>query len=160
MTTTASEISTYAASVLPADPAAWCKQYSAPKIVHDALWGTFQLEAHEVALIDTPLIQRLRYIHQTGAVSLTYPSAQHTRFEHTLGVMYQAGRICSALRARPGESRFGDELTRLARFAALVHDTGHGPFSHTSEQYFSSLPEMAALKRSDIRFRDSSPTGA
>lgn len=150
----------YVDPLLPNDPVKWCEQHPSPKIIHDALWGTFEVAPHEVALIDTGLIQRLRFIHQTGAVHLTYPSARHTRFEHVLGVMYQAGRMCTALRGRGtptyyGEdSRFTKDVERQARFSALVHDIGHGPFSHTSEQYFSSYPEVAELQK-EHAFRES-----
>jgi hypothetical protein len=92
-------IDAFAGKNLPEDPEAWCRRYlNKPKIIHDGLWGTFELQSHEVALLDTPLLQRLRYLHQTGAVYLTYPSAHHTRFEHTLGALYQIGRLCQALR--------------------------------------------------------------
>lgn len=150
----------YVGPLLPDNPIQWCEQHPSPKIIHDALWGTFELAPHEVALIDTGLIQRLRFIHQTGAVHLTYPSARHTRFEHVLGVMYQAGRMCTALRGRGissyyGEdSRFTKDVERQARFSALVHDIGHGPFSHTSEQFFSSYDEVAELQQ-EAAFRES-----
>ena len=134
---------------LPADPKSWLQKYlGKTKIVHDSLWGTFELQAHEVALIDTSLLQRLRFLHQTGAVYLTYPSAHHTRFEHTLGVLYQVGRLCKALRgsAYKPDIRIDESLENDARFAALLHDTGHGPFSHTSEQFFSALDEIVQFQ--------------
>lgn len=157
------DLETYVDSLLPDDPAEWCKQHRYPKIIHDALWGTFELAPHEVALIDTGLLQRLRFIHQTGAVHLTYPAALHTRFEHVLGVMYQAGRMCTALRNRgrgmgPDYYQQDERLTvtheRQARITALVHDIGHGPFSHTSEQFFSSYDEVVELQR-ERKFRES-----
>jgi uncharacterized protein len=160
------DLETYVAPLLPDDPVKWCNERRSPKIIHDALWGTFELAPHEVALIDTGLIQRLRFIHQTGAVHLTYPSARHTRFEHVLGVMYQAGRMCTALRNRGkrtrtgridyyGEdSRFTAPVERQAKLTALLHDIGHGPFSHTSEQFFSSYDEVTVLQR-DPKFRES-----
>jgi uncharacterized protein len=158
--TTRNAIEKYVENLLPDNPKAWCERHPDPKIIHDALWGTFKLAPHEVAILNTGLIQRLRFIHQTGAVHLTYPSARHTRFEHVLGVMYQAGRMCEALRERGTggfygkDSRFGENETYQARFAALVHDIGHGPFSHTSEQYFSSYDEVSELKR-EKAFHDS-----
>lgn len=150
----------YVEPLLPDNPVQWCERHPSPKIIHDALWGTFELAPHEVALIDTGLIQRLRFIHQTGAVHLTYPSARHTRFEHVLGVMYQAGRMCTALRARGTPSHYGEDarftkdVERQARFSALLHDIGHGPFSHTSEQFYSSYDEVAELQQ-ETAFRES-----
>jgi len=155
--TVAKQVASFVESVLPADPEQWCRQFDPdrPKIIHDSLWGTFKLQPHEIALIDTPLVQRLRFIHQTGAVYLTYPSALHTRFEHTLGVLYHAARMCSILREKQGDKRFGQETENNLRFAAILHDTGHGPFSHTSEQYFSSLKPMADLQKHDPEYRES-----
>jgi HD superfamily phosphohydrolase len=142
------QIEEFVAEHLPDDFAAWCKQYGRPKIVHDALWGTFQLRPHEVALLDTPVVQRLRALHQTGAVYLTYPSAHHTRFEHTLGVVCQSGRLCDALqRSDEDESRIDTSLTDDVRLAAMLHDTGHGPFSHTSEQFYASMDEMETYQQ-------------
>jgi HD superfamily phosphohydrolase len=150
-----SQIETFVAAHLPVDVPAWLARYKRGKIIHDSLWGTFEIQRHEIAILDTPLLQRLRFIRQTGAVYLTYPSAVHTRFEHTLGVLCQAGRMCSVFRNRPGERRMteGDEIN--IRVAALLHDTGHGPFSHTSEQYFSSLQQVEDFRESNEEYEHS-----
>lgn len=151
------KIDEYVRSSLPEDPVAWCLRYKDKrKIIHDGLWGTFSLEPHEVALIDTPLLQRLRFIRQTGATYLTYPSAVHSRFEHTLGVLYHAGRLCSVFQERPEESRIDKKDAIMLRVAALMHDTGHGPFSHTSEQFYSSLPEFSEIRSAESKYTDSS----
>ncbi len=60
------------------------------KVIHDALWGTQFLRPHELALVDTPLIQRLRGIKQTAFAYLIFPSATHSRLEHSLGVLFRA----------------------------------------------------------------------
>jgi len=151
----ADQVAAFAAEHLPEDPEAWCKKYKAPKIIHDGLWGTFSLRPHEVALLDTPLLQRLRYLHQTGAVYLTYPSAHHTRFEHTLGVLCQAGRLCSALRESARGELVTEDLVHSVRVAALMHDTGHGPFSHTSEQFYSSHPDMEKYSTANPELQES-----
>src|SRR5687768_237806 len=99
-------------------------------VVADAVHGAIRLERNEWDAIDTPVYQRLRRIHQLALVYLVYPGASHTRFEHSLGVRAVADRLCVQL------EQFGltaDER-RVVRTAALVHDLGHGPFSHTSEQ--------------------------
>src|SRR5580765_8421771 len=62
---------------------------SGRKEINDALWGTISLSPVEVAVLDSPLLQRLRYVRQLGVVHWVYPSAVHTRFEHTLRVMHQ-----------------------------------------------------------------------
>lgn len=149
-----SDLESLMVDLLPVDFDKWCSARKTPKILHDALWGTFVLNPHEVAILDTPLFQRLRFVHQTGAVSFTYPSARHTRFEHVLGVMLQASKMCQALASRPDESRFDRAFELQVRFAGLLHDIGHGPFSHTSEQYFSKDPAIAEIQSHNY-YRDS-----
>jgi HD superfamily phosphohydrolase len=102
--------------------------------VHD------HIEVHGVArnLLDAPDVQRLRHIKQLGTVSLVYPSANHTRFEHSLGVYHLA---CKALGHLGIEGRNAERV----RAAALLHDVGHGPFSHNIED----LIERETGKRHD-----------
>lgn len=124
------------------------------KVIHDNLWGTNRFSWRELAIIDSPLFQRLRSIHQTGLAHYVYPSAQHSRFEHSLGVVTVASRAFDALQQR-NLSRFRDigkrldpgnpenALSRLReelRLAALLHDTGHSLYSHTSEIVYSKIP--------------------
>ncbi|WP_302080696.1 HD domain-containing protein [Salinibaculum rarum] len=78
-------------------------------------------------LLDTPPVQRLRRIRQLGTVDLVYPSANHTRFEHSLGVFHLADRALSHLGIE------GQQAERV-RAAALLHDIGHGPYSHNIER--------------------------
>ena len=139
---------------LSSDVAAFAERYlgepqvpRSSKVIHDALWGTQRLHKHEVALVDTPLFQRLRRLHQTGFSYLTYPSTTHTRFEHSLGVLYQTDKLARALHDKystTGEVVSLDRIRQL-RVAALLHDCSHGPFSHTSEEIYSTFPEMQEL---------------
>lgn len=120
------------------------------KIVHDALWGTQLLYRHEVAVLNTPLLQRLRYIHQTGFTYLTYPTTRHSRFDHSLGVLHQAHRLISHLREKyadqqQGPEAFDDGMVWQLRLTALVHDCSHGPFSHTSEELYRLMDDMQEL---------------
>ena len=96
------------------------------KIIKDPVHGYVEVEDFTLALLDSPPLQRLRYIRQLGFSFLVYPGANHTRFEHSLGTMFLAD-----VAAR----RFGlSELDRMLVIAAgLLHDIGHGPFSHASE---------------------------
>lgn len=94
--------------------------------VRDPIHNFMELTEEEVKLLDTPLLQRLRRIRQLALASLVYPGAVHTRFDHTLGVCHVAGLMAKRLRLDTHE-------TRLVRLAALLHDLGHGPFSHVSE---------------------------
>jgi HD superfamily phosphohydrolase len=77
-------------------------------------------------LLETPAVQRLRHIKQLGTVGMVYPSANHTRFEHSLGVYHLADEALSHLGVK------GTNADRV-RAAALLHDVGHAPFSHTTE---------------------------
>jgi HD superfamily phosphohydrolase len=84
-----------------------------------------------VALIDTPEFQRLRHIKQLGLALYTYQGAEHSRFTHSLGVMHLMTRVL----ARLGERyQISEEAQVVARAAALLHDIGHGPFSHVIEK--------------------------
>jgi len=85
----------------------------------------------ELKIIDTPIFQRLRRIRQLSGAHLIYPGAQHTRFEHSLGVMHIASMAGHALHEKGLISV--DNIQNL-RFAGLLHDIGHGPFSHIFEE--------------------------
>lgn len=88
-------------------------------------------EALLFQLINTPEFQRLRRIRQLGMASLAYPGADHSRYSHSLGVMQTARRILDQL----GRSSYIAEQDRtIALCAALLHDLGHGPFSHVFER--------------------------
>jgi HD superfamily phosphohydrolase len=114
--------------------------------IYDAVWGAILLDEHETLLIDTPIFQRLRSISQTSVAYVAYPSAKHNRFSHSLGVMYQAWNMLVHLERNieagsPMRAIVTSHETRAnVRFAALTHDLGHGPFSHTSEQACKDLP--------------------
>ena len=96
------------------------------KIIKDPVHGYVEVEDFALALLDSPALQRLRYIKQLGFSYLVYPGANHTRFEHSLGTMFLAD---------VASRRFGlpDHEHTLVVAAALLHDIGHGPFSHASE---------------------------
>jgi len=85
----------------------------------------------EIKIIDNPIFQRLRRIRQLSGAHLTYPGAQHTRFEHSLGVMHIASQAGQALKEKGIIN--SDDIENL-RIAALLHDIGHGPFSHLFEE--------------------------
>lgn len=103
------------------------------KIVRDAVHGYIILEPYEVAILDSPPVQRLRYIHQTALTYLVYPSAKHTRFEHSLGVLKTVDSMAQALR-RAGKDRIvTDAVLVELRLAGLLHDVGHVLYSHLGE---------------------------
>jgi len=94
----------------------------------------------ERELIDSPFLQRLRRIHQLAGSYLVYPGATHTRFEHSIGAMHVAGQIAESL-VRVSEMSEG--LVQEVRLAALLHDVGHGPFSHMYEEVLSGKGETS-----------------
>ncbi len=97
----------------------------------DPIHDFIRVYDHELQLIDSPIFQRLRRIRQLSGAHLTYPSAQHTRFEHSLGVMHISGQAGSALNEK-GILKSDD--IEILRLAGLLHDIGHGPFSHLFEE--------------------------
>ncbi|HEX6434555.1 MAG TPA: HD domain-containing protein, partial [Gemmatimonadales bacterium] len=107
---------------------------STTEIIRDPLWDNIRLDRSALLALDTPAVQRLRYVRQVGHSFLVYPGATHSRFEHALGAYHLTRRALAAL----------DELGELApataeeclavRLAALLHDIGHYPFSHALEE--------------------------
>jgi len=107
------------------------------KLIRDAVHGDIELGALEIEIIDTPEFQRLRGIRQLGTAYLVYPSAIHTRFEHSLGTSWMAHRIVEVLRRNSGVD---SETESLIRVSALLHDITHIPFGHTLEDERRVLP--------------------
>lgn len=84
-------------------------------------------------LINTPEFQRLRRIKQLGVSDFVYPGATHTRFSHSIGVFHTARLLIEVIQREIGQGDFDCERANVATIAALLHDIGHGPFSHTFE---------------------------
>ncbi|RDJ31917.1 MAG: HD domain-containing protein [Crenarchaeota archaeon] len=97
----------------------------------DPIHDFIRINNTELQIIDNPIFQRLRRIRQLSGAHLTYPGAQHTRFEHSLGVMHIAGKAGTALSEKNILKQSDIQNLRLA---ALLHDIGHGPFSHLFEE--------------------------
>ena len=112
------------------------------KAIHDAVWGTHVFRAWEVALLDTPLMQRLRRVRQTSFAFLTYPAANHTRFEHSLGVVVTADKLLNSLESSrlPDDLAIAPEDRATVRLAALLHDVGHVCMAHIGEQLIKKHP--------------------
>jgi uncharacterized protein len=102
------------------------------KIVNDPVHGFISI-SHPLAfdIIEHPYFQRLRHIRQLGLTYLVYPGANHTRFQHALGAMHLMALAIDVLRAK-GQNIENDEA-EAATAAILLHDIGHGPFSHSLE---------------------------
>ena len=107
--------------------------------IRDPVHGFVRADALEAALINSRPVQRLRFIRQLGLTYMVYPGAEHSRFSHALGAMELAGRVYDALAAKSdGRLPQGSEAVerRAVRAAALLHDIGHAPFSHSAEELF------------------------
>lgn len=132
------------------------KRYRDDKVIIDTIGGFIRLYPHEVALVDTPLFQRLRNIFQASLATFTYPSINHSRFEHSLGCLSMADKIICAIEQRsPGLLNKQEQLE--LRIAALLHDVGHGPFSHASESYYEEYKEIRDVKEEEpALFKDAS----
>ena len=103
---------------------------SKKKFIRDSVYGDINLSEFEVKVMDMPQFQRLRRIKQLGLISLIYPGATHTRFEHCLGTMNLGSKLAEEL-------ELDQDDVDLIRISALLHDIGHGPFSHVSEGVLS-----------------------
>src|ERR1700722_10928706 len=125
----------------------------ARKRVSDVIHGPIGLSELELDLIQSPAYQRLRGIKQLGLAHYVYPSADYSRFSHSLGVCHVTGQILTALRA--SGVTITDEEMQLYRLAALFHDVGHYPFSHATEiaiknHYGAQLYQSVSQARLDF----------
>ena len=121
----------------------------------------------EAAVLATRPLQRLRWVRQLGLAHLVFPGAEHSRFSHALGAMELAGRVYDALAEKAPDLLDSDPRCperRRVRLAALLHDVGHAPFSHSAEELFEEglshedmtvrllrLPEVAAAMAGGAR---------
>jgi hypothetical protein len=99
--------------------------------IKDPVHGYVYITEEEKALIDSYPVQRLHRLRQLAGAEYVYPGANHTRFEHSVGVMHLASRVAE----NPNISQcISEEEGEMVRVAGLLHDIGHGPFSHVFEQ--------------------------
>ncbi len=133
--------------------------------LRDPIHDYIHLDDLEAAVLQSRPMQRLRSVRQLGLANLVFPGAEHSRFSHVLGAMELAGKMYDVLAERKPDLLERDPrspLRRNVRLAALLHDIGHAPFSHSSEELFEegidheqmtehllALPELCDLFETD-----------
>ncbi len=128
----------------------------------DIIYGFITYDDWEREIINHPIFQRLRRIKQLSLTNMIYPGANHSRFEHSLGVMHLATLFYDNIKEKRKEFlksslNFDDagllRDRRIIRFAALLHDIGHSPFSHAGEELMPFLPEGHPKYKVDEKVR-------
>lgn len=137
------------------------KRYS---VVRDPVHGDVYLTHEEIALLDTPQMQRLRGVKQLGAADLVFPGARHTRFEHSIGTLHLAQRMIDAIAVSAETDpraclAIPPEEARVIRIAALLHDVTHIPFGHNVEDQAGLMHRHDSAYRFERMFEASNPLG-
>lgn len=123
--------------------------------IRDPVHGTIELSDAETTVIDTPEYQRLRQIKQLGFAEFSFPGATHNRYLHSIGVCHIAGQVFDQIFKKYSFTKpaVKNRLRQCVRLAALLHDVGHGPLSHTTEEV---MPALSALKVDAYKHRPKS----
>lgn len=120
------------------------------KIIRDLTHGYISINEKDLLFIDTPIFQRLKRIRQTTA-HVVYPNATHTRFEHSIGVMHLGFEIFERINSN-FSPRDEINLENTVKYACLLHDIGHAPFSHATEEFFDEDECKQKLKEYKFSF--------
>ena len=118
--------------------------------IRDPIHGAISIYRSERYILDHDFVQRLRGIRQLGFTQYSFPSATHTRFSHSVGVMHVAGNIFDTLHLPISESK-KSQYRSLLRMTALLHDSGHGPYSHAAEYAMPPKRELFPNDQSGVR---------
>lgn len=112
--------------------------------IKDPVHGTISLNKAETAVIDSPAFQRLRLIKQLGFSEFSFPGATHSRYIHSLGVIHMAGLAFDYIfKDYPfSQPKMRERFRQILRLGALLHDIGHGPLSHATEEVMPQLSEL------------------
>lgn len=131
------------------------------KVINDPIWYTIRIESWELPLLDCPVVQRLRGIRQLGLAGMVYPGASYSRFEHTIGTLYQTQRVIESVnrnaRSYRGQTHpiIEQPISRrdeiALRIAAMLHDIGHSFLSHVSERSLERLAAINGVSLGELR---------
>jgi HD superfamily phosphohydrolase len=125
------------------------------EVIRDPLWDNIRLDDAALAVIDVAVVQRLRYVRQLGHAFLVYPGATHSRFEHALGTYHLTKQALAILQERGELDDISEEDHLATRLAALLHDIGHYPFSHSLEEAgFPHHESLGVAKLKDPELAD------
>ena len=122
--------------------------------IFDPIHGFIAISPLMKRILATPAMHRLRDLKQLGATSYVFPGATHTRLSHSIGVSYLAGKMMTSLRVNQPELMITDRDVELTRIAALVHDLGHGPYSHLYDDRVIESDEPKHEERGCKMFRE------
>ena len=119
------------------------RSYNSPaRVLHDTVWGTIALPPFLWTIVDTAHFQRLRYLRQNGLLHLVFDGAVHTRFAHSIGTAWLACKLVRRLQAQaPSTDVISDAEVNTVAVAALCHDLGHGPCSHSYDLFMGLIDE-------------------
>lgn len=121
------------------------------KIINDPVHGSIRIEDVFLEIIDRHEMQRLRAVKQLGLGNMVFPGANHSRFEHSLGVYHLAGRMANSI-------GLSDEDTNAVKAAGMLHDICHTPFSHTTEEIVEHRTGMDHMEMAEKLIKGEIPT--
>tara|TARA_Y100000991_G_C21974453_1_gene351354 strand:+ start:2381 stop:3640 length:1260 start_codon:yes stop_codon:yes gene_type:complete len=113
-------------------------------LIFDNLHAYIEVDSIAKSIIDTPEFQRLRRILQGGVLHYVFPTANHSRFEHSIGTYYLAKKLINNLKTNQPELNISDDIVKIVSVAALCHDLGHMMYSHMFDDIF--LPQLDKFK--------------
>uniref|UniRef100_A0A182K633 HD domain-containing protein n=1 Tax=Anopheles christyi TaxID=43041 RepID=A0A182K633_9DIPT len=122
--------------------------------VHDAVHGTFCLPPYVRAVAQTERFMRLKHLKQLGISNAVFETALHTRYEHSLGACYLSGRLLDALN-KTLERPVTEDERKCVMLAAVLHDIGHGPYSHLWEKFVGAYGSHWRHERSSVELAES-----
>ena len=110
--------------------------------------GFIEIRPHILEIVDTYEFQRLRNLKQLGAAHYVFPSATHTRFSHSIAVGHLARKMIESIKKEQPYLDIKERMIELVEIGGLIHDLGHGPFSHLWDHYVISKEDKEHEERS------------
>ena len=109
------------------------------KFIYDSIHKQIPVHPIVLSIINTFPFQRLRYLKQLSVTDYVFPTANHTRFEHSIGVSYLAGKLLRNIQSKQPELNIDDHDILKVEIAGLCHDLGHGPYCHTFDKFLERI---------------------